>query len=138
MRIPDGTANTIFKNVKHILETHQMSFKKVIAIGSNGASVMTGTKAGFVSLIRNKESPFVIGVHCMAHRLALCSSQAAEKVTYLKDYQKILSDIFYHFKRSALRREKIKEIQKVLDKPQLQYKEIHSVRWFSMYAALEA
>ena len=79
----------------------------------------------------------MIGMHCIAHRLALCSSQAADKVSYLKQYQQILSDIFYHFKRSALRREKIKSIHTISDDPKLQYKELHSVRWFCMYAALE-
>lgn len=33
--------------------------------------------------------------------------------------------------------EKVKEIQALLEQPQLQYKELHTVRWFSMYAALE-
>lgn len=56
----------------------------------------------------------------------------------MKEYQQILSDIFYHFKRSAIRREKVKEIQSILDEPNLQYKELQSVRWFSMYNALEA
>ena len=75
---------------------------------------MTGSKNGVVALIKKQDSPFVLGVHCIAHRLALCSSQAAESVPYLKSYQQILSDIFYHFKRSALRREKLKEIQNLL------------------------
>ena len=79
----------------------------------------------------------MIGIHCIAHRLALCSSQAADKVSYLKQYQQILSDIFYHCKRSALRREKIKSIHTIFDDPELQYKELHSVGWFTMYAALE-
>ncbi|XP_060568155.1 zinc finger protein 862-like [Ruditapes philippinarum] len=138
VQIPDGTADIIFKNVQSILDRHNVKFKNVLAVGSDGASVMTGSKNGFVALVKRKVSPYVIGVHCMAHRLALCTSQAADKVAYLKDYQKILSDIFYHFKRSALRREKVKEIQVLLEEPQLQYKELHSVRWFSMYAALEA
>lgn len=138
VHIPDGKAETIFTTVKKVLNEYNITYDKVVAVGSDGASVMTGSKNGFVAMVKKQESPFVIGVHCMAHRLALCTSQAADRVPFLKGYNQILSDIFYHFKRSALRREKVKEIQSVLQEPQLQYKEIHSVRWFSMYAALES
>ena len=137
LQIPDGTAQTIYNSVKNALQERNISLCKVLAVASDGASVMTGSKNGFVALLKRQDSPYVIGIHCIAYRLALCSSQAADKVPYLKQYQQILSDIFYHFKRSALRREKINSIQTILDDPKLQYKELHSVRWFSIYAALE-
>ena len=129
MHIKNGTAKTIHAAVKETLSLRGISLDKVIVVGSDGASVMTGSKNGFVALVRRDDSPFVLGVHCIAHRLALCSSQAAEKIPYLKAYQQILSDIFYHFKRSALRREKVKEIQDILHDPKLMYKELHSVRY---------
>ena len=137
LQISDGTAKTIYQSVKNALQERNISLNKVLAVGSDGASVMTGRKNGFVALLKKQDSPYVIGIHCVAHRLALCSSQATDKVPYLKQYQQILSDIFYHFKRSALRRTKINAIQAILEDPTLQYKELHSVRWFSMYSALE-
>ena len=45
--------------------------------------------------------------------------------------------MFYHFKKSASRTEKLKAVQEVLNEPQLKYKEIHQVRWLSFYKALE-
>ena len=114
LQISDGTAKTIYQSVKNALQERNISLNKVLAVGSDGASVMTGRKNGFVALLKKQDSPYVIGIHCIAHRLALCSSQAADKVPYLKQYQQILSDIFYHFKRSALRRTKINAIQALL------------------------
>ena len=137
LQISDGTAKTIYQSVKNALQERNISLNKVLAVGSDGASVMTGRKNGFVALLKKQDSPYVIGIHCVAHRLALCSSQAADKVPHLKQYQQILSDFFYHFKRSALHRTKINAIQSILEDPILQYKELHSVRWFSMYSALE-
>ena len=41
---------------------------KVIGVGSDGASVMTGDVKG-VNGMTKKHSPFLVFVHCMAHRL---------------------------------------------------------------------
>ena len=53
-----------------------IDMKSVIGLGTDGASAMTGKKNG-VSAFLKKENPHCINVHCIAHRLALCSSQAA-------------------------------------------------------------
>ncbi|KAJ8381380.1 hypothetical protein SKAU_G00021580 [Synaphobranchus kaupii] len=50
----------------------------------------------------------------------------------------IISGLYYYFKHSTLRVAKLKEMEKVLHAPQLKMKEVHSVRWFSFYAALKA
>ena len=82
-------------------------------------------------------NPNVISVHCIAHKLQLCVSQAEEKVKFLKEFQEMLTSMFYHFKKPALRAEKLRAVQEVLNEPQLKYKEIHQVRWLSFYKALE-
>lgn len=68
-------------------------------------------------------NPNVISVHCIAHKMQLCVSQVAEKVK--------------HLKKSALRTERLKAVQEVLNEPQLKFKEIHRVRWLSFYKLLE-
>ena len=82
-------------------------------------------------------NPNIISVHCIAHKLQLCVSQAAEKVNFLKEFQEMLTSMFYYFQKSAFQTEKLKAVQEVLNEPQLKYKEIHQVRWLSFYKALE-
>lgn len=50
--ITDGTAKSIYENTKTTLVKHgrRFSLNKVVAIGSDGASVMTGSKNGYVAL----------------------------------------------------------------------------------------
>ena len=50
---------------------------------------MTGRENGVAALIKRKNSYF-ISVHCAAHRLALASLQAADKVEVIAQYQKSL------------------------------------------------
>lgn len=111
--------------------------KKIMFLGSDGASVMTGRISG-VSARLSRDQPFLVNIHCMAHKLALCTSHAADSVNYLKKHREILTNIFYHFKHSSLRTPNLSKIEDVLDDKKLKIKEIHAVRWFAFYSALEA
>ena len=96
---------------------------------------MSSNKEGVAGKLK-RLNPNIVSVHCIAHKLQLCVSQAAEKVKFLKEFQEMLTSMFYHFK-SALRTEKLKAVQERLNEPQLKYKDIHQVRWLSFYKALE-
>ena len=97
---------------------------------------MTGRGNGVTGILM-ESNPALINVHCIAHRLALCTSQAANQVSYLKEYQETVTSIFYYFKHSSVRVEKMKEIQNLLEDPVLRYTEVHDVRWLSFYKAIE-
>ena len=49
-----------------------------------------------------RQNPHMVNVHCVAHRLALCTSQAASKNSHLQAHQQILTDLFYYFKVKAV------------------------------------
>ncbi|KAL5021507.1 hypothetical protein ScPMuIL_000662 [Solemya velum] len=53
-------------------------------------------------------------------------------------YREILTNIFYHFKHSSLRTTNLAKIEEVLHDKQMKIKEVHSVRWFAFYSALQA
>lgn len=60
-------------------------------------------------------APFLIHTHCVAHRLALCSVQAAKSVKLFDEYQTLLTNIFNFYSNSAVRYNKLREIQSVLE-----------------------
>lgn len=51
---------------------------KIVGFGSDGASNMTGTRGGVITLMR-RDYPWLIGVHCLAHRLELSFRDVASK-----------------------------------------------------------
>jgi hypothetical protein len=55
----------------------------------------------------------------------------------LKEYQETLAGIFYFFKSSSLRHDRLENIQKLLDEATLKIREVHEVRWMSIYKAVE-
>ena len=75
---------------------------------------MTGCRTGVV--VRLKQiAPSAIGVHCAAHRLNLASSQAAEKIPYMKKFQNILRQLFDFFDNSSVRMAGLEAVQCLIE-----------------------
>ena len=128
------TAPVVTQKIQNVIAARSIPVDKVMSFGSDGASIMT---VGGVSTLLKKENPFMINTHCMAHCLALCTSQAANQVEKMEKYRQLLTDLYYYFSKSAKRVAGLKAIQEILESPQLKIKEMHSVRWFAFYSALE-
>ena len=80
---------------------------------------MTGHKSGVIARLC-EDQPYVLNIHYMAHKLALCTSQAAESVTFLKKYKE--ANLFYYCKHSFLRTATLSKIEKVLNDKKLKIK----------------
>ena len=138
--LSDGKATTILNCLKAIQKVNRLAppvLSKVFWWGSDGASVRRDHKGG-VSVLMIKENPMLANVHCLAHQLALCTSQVASDIVKLKNYQQIITDIYCYFSKSAKHSESLKKVQEVLESDVLKIKEVHSVHWFSFYNALYA
>ena len=122
------------QKTQNVVAARSIPVDKAMSFGSDGASIMT---VEGVSTLLKKENPFMINIHCMAHRLALCTSQAANQVEKMEKYRQLLTDLYYYFSKSAKRVAGQKAIQGILENPQLKITEKHSVRWFAFYSALE-
>ena len=94
--IADGTGANIANQLLNLFEEIGLNVSKVIGFGSDGASAMTGLKNGATGHLM-RENPHIINVHCIAHRLALATSQAAIKVEGLKDVQETVTSLFLLF-----------------------------------------
>ena len=98
---------------------------------------MTGRRDGVAARLRRLNSN-IISIHCIAHRLALATSQASESVPYLKRFKEILSSLFYFYHNSSVRQAGLTFIQAVLGESSLKLKQAKDVRWLSHQAAVDA
>ena len=101
-----------------------------MGLGTDGARAMTGMCEGLTGYM-TRDNPMLVKYHCIANKLALVTSQAADGVQFLVDYQSVLTGIFYYFKASAVRTHKLSDIQTLLDEPTLKVKEVHQVSFHS-------
>ena len=134
-----SSADVLFKHLIQCLSEKGLDINKCLGFGSDGASVMTGRHNGVASKVKQK-SPHCVAIHCMAHRLNLCSSQASKGIEYLKTFEKTCTDLYYYFggSKSGNRKCELTEIQKVLDDPRINVKECHEIRWLSFSSAIDA
>ncbi|XP_070573799.1 uncharacterized protein C17orf113-like [Ptychodera flava] len=136
LHLVEKDSSAITDKLCETLKQNGFETTRMVGLGSDGASVMVGHKNGVSAKLKGL-NPFLLNVHCIAHRLALCTSQAAATVDYLKEYKNILTSLFYYFKASSLRSSRLREVEIMLESPQLKVKEIHEVRWFAFYDALQ-
>ena len=80
---PEGIRGAIEKATTY-LDTWERLCNKLVALGSDGASVMIGKEHCVIALLQKKKSS-IIGIHCCVHRLelaykdAICKNPLAEK-----------------------------------------------------------
>lgn len=104
-----ASAENIVKGLKTIIEGNvKMEWtefcSKLIAVSCDGASVMTGVKAGVGALLRKTQSS-IITIHCLAHRLELSLKDSAKTVKlYDKTVNVLAMGLYYFYHNSSLNR----------------------------------
>ena len=131
----NGTAMTITEKLKEMFLSLNIPWNKVVCVSSDGASVMVGRING-VSTKLKQINPAMINIHCAGHRLSLAVSQATEGIPYFTNFKANVKALFNFFHYSAVRYNRLREIQDLLNEPQARISEWHSVRWLSLEKAV--
>ena len=72
-----GDAETMYNKLVEICDGQGLDRRRIIGLGSDGASVMLGKKTG-VGVRLKVCLPHLTHVHCVAHRVNLEASRAAK------------------------------------------------------------
>ncbi len=108
------SAETIANRVFEYIESAGLDITRMRGIGTDGASAMIECHNGVVKRLKSI-APSLICVHCAAHRLNLASTQAGDKVLYVKNFSVILRQLFDFFDNSAVRTAGLEAIQTLTD-----------------------
>ena len=82
-----GNAEGILNAIKRAtanLATWDKFCQKLVALGSDSVSVMTGKKSGVITVLQG-DKPSVRGVHCYGHRLELAYKDAIHKTLWQRN-----------------------------------------------------
>lgn len=102
--------------------------KQVIALGADGASVMSGSEGGLFGKLK-EEIPKVIFVHCSAHRQQLALQDAWKKIPYMSTFDTTIRSVYALYHRSAKKTSQLQEIAAICDQTVNTFHTIHAVRW---------
>ena len=75
------------------LKANNLDIRKLTGISTDGASVTTGLKCSGVKLLR-EYSPSLVGIHCVAHRTSLDTSQTAKVIKDTDECSNVVSSGF--------------------------------------------
>ena len=137
IELPGGTAPQIVDVIPKVFTSRKITLEKLCGVATDGASVMVGCRTGVTTQLKGK-NPFILSIHCIAHRLALASGQAADAVPYVKQYQTYVNNIYRYFHYSTKNAAKLKKIQSVLQSAERKFHQVFHTRWLSFEGAVDA
>ncbi|XP_070564482.1 uncharacterized protein C17orf113-like [Ptychodera flava] len=139
--VHNGTAETVMDAILETLRANDIAPRKVMGLGSDGASVMTGKHNGVAARFKRK-NPFLVSVHCAAHRVALAATDASKRgkgVDKISDYRTTINNLYNFYKYSAVRYNRLRQLSEAMDTSDFRsLKEPCSVRWLSLSRAVTA
>lgn len=136
-KLKGATAEIIYTVLQNVLQQHGLGLSSCVAVATDGAANMTGSKSGVTTRMK-KDHAHIVAIHCVAHRLALAAGKAADEVPYLIKYQEKVNAIYNYFDKSAKRTATLQGIYDILNKRGTKFQEIFHTRWLSFEGALSA
>ena len=103
LHIPNGKkdASIIYEILLTSLKQWDLDLEKFVGFGSDGASVMLGSRNGVASKLKKEVNPFLLSIHCVAHRTNLAVLDVTGSSlckSMFQEIDKMLNDIAFHFK----------------------------------------
>ena len=121
-------AQSIYSVLLDWLKKKDLQCSKLIGMGFDGAATFAGKKSGVQARLK-KHAPHSVFVHC--HKCQLACVQSANITEGIKHVYTTLTTLWKFFHYSPKRCQNLKEIQKVLDIPELKIVKPSDTRWLS-------
>jgi len=136
LKMIDGTAMSKYNAIILLLAEMGLLPRKMVAMGSDGASSMTGESNGLIALLR-RHVPHILLVHCVAHCEALAMSKACKEVGKFVYMDKIANKVATWLNGCAMRIGTLYKLEEVFGLKKLNVTRIHEVRWLSRGKVME-
>ena len=77
------------------------------------------------------DNPYMLAMHCVAHKLALSCPDAAKSVKEVTYYEGMLHALHSYFSSTHKRTEHLRAWQEILDDPKVKPLAVYQIRWLS-------
>ena len=127
----------IYETLVDCLKMKGVQISKLIGMGFDGAATFSGKRNGVQTLLKTN-SPHSIFVHCHCHLLQLACVQAANSTPRIKHVYITLTTLWKFFHYSPKRAECLKEVQRVLNMPEMKVIKPSDTRWLAHERCVKA
>ena len=128
-------AQSIYSSLINWLKLRNIQISKLVGMGFDGVATFSGKKRGVRARMK-KNSPHAIFVHC--HLLQLACVQAANHTEGIKHVYITLITLWKFFHCSPKRSENLKEVQRLLNLPELKIVKPSDTRWLAHERCVKA
>jgi hypothetical protein len=123
------SSQALFSLLKKILIEYKLNIHNIVAQNYDGASNMSGEKAGLSTLVK-AVNPMAIYVHCYAHKLSLGLKDASLELLYLANCIELVNNVANFVEGSTNRHALFKELQEG-EKIKMVLSSLSQTRWSS-------
>ena len=110
----------------------------VISLGADGASVMSGEYAGVGEILRSQYFPWILYIHCTAHRLNLIVNDLVKDSSLAVDILATITSLYSFLNIGKVRPVYQKIFQEMFPKTQTKYlTQQFEVRWSCKFEAVD-
>ena len=88
--------------------------ERLVGVGTDGASVNVGVHGGLGAILK-KDTPYLLQVHCVAHRLELVVLDACNKVPYVNKFLDVIKALLRFYSHSSKRLRGLSLASNILD-----------------------
>ena len=114
----------------NVKKSKNIQLSNLIGMGFDGAATFSGKKSGIQARMK-KHPPHALFVHCHCHQLQLACVQAANGTAGIEHVYVTLTTLWKFFYYSPKRAQSLKEVQKILDYPELKIIKPSDTRWLA-------
>ena len=137
MPLQKADAVSIYTTLVKCLKDKNLQVGNIIGMGFDGAATFSGRKTGVQARLKN-HAPHALFVHRHCHMLQLACVQAANSTTGIKHVYTTLTTMWKYFKYSPKRTQFLKDIQQVLELPELKVIKPSDTRWLAHERCVKA
>ncbi|XP_052222662.1 zinc finger protein 862-like isoform X2 [Dreissena polymorpha] len=94
------TSADLYDHVIDVLKQTNIDKDKLVGMGTDGASNMTGSRTGLSTLMKQRINSELVNVHCLSHRLELAFRDAIKKNKQYEKLMTFLIGVHYFYKKS--------------------------------------
>ena len=130
LHVKSTNAEAITRALTTYISDKELEYTKLVGQGYDGASAFSGVHSGVQKRVR-VHAAHALYIHCSCHRLQLASMQAAESIPAVKKMFGTMGNLWKLFYYSPKKAEALKEVQSVLNLPELKVVKPSDTRWLS-------
>ena len=132
MAVTDGTAVGIAAELDSFLTGLGIfNWKsKLVGLGTDGASVNVGCHGGLGAILK-QEIPYLLQIHCIAHRLELAVLDTCKHVEFVGNFQETIKSVLKFYSHSSKRVNELSEVGNALTSAIHTFGSWNPVRWIA-------